>query len=60
MQCSRCAADRLVKSGRDRAGRQAWRCVACGRRRTERSGSAFGGYRFPQEVIALAVRWYLR
>ena len=27
---------------------------------TERSQSAFRGYRFPDEVIALAVRWYLR
>jgi transposase-like protein len=27
---------------------------------TVRSGSAFSGYRFPDEVIALAVRWYLR
>jgi IS6 family transposase len=27
---------------------------------TARSGSAFCGYRFPDEVIALAVRWYLR
>ena len=25
-----------------------------------RTGSAFRGYRFPDEVIALAVRWYLR
>jgi transposase, IS6 family len=23
-------------------------------------GSAFAGYRFPPEVITLAVRWYLR
>jgi transposase-like protein len=23
-------------------------------------GSAFSGYRFPPEVIVLAVRWYLR
>jgi transposase-like protein len=27
---------------------------------TTRSTSAFRGYRFPDEVIALAVRWYLR
>ncbi len=27
---------------------------------TARSSSAFSGYRFPDEVIALAVRWYLR
>jgi transposase-like protein len=27
---------------------------------TLRSSSAFSGYRFPDEIIALAVRWYLR
>jgi transposase, IS6 family len=27
---------------------------------TARTGSAFRGYRFPDDVIALAVRWYLR
>lgn len=27
---------------------------------TTRSASAFSGYRFPDDVIALAVRWYLR
>ncbi len=27
---------------------------------TERSGSAFSGYHFPDDIIALAVRWYLR
>lgn len=27
---------------------------------TERSRSAFNGYRFPDDIIALAVRWYLR
>ena len=27
---------------------------------TERSGSVFRGYRFPDDIIALAVRWYLR
>jgi transposase-like protein len=27
---------------------------------TTRSGSGFSGYRFPDEVIAFAVRWYLR
>ena len=59
MQCQRCAGDRLVKAGRDRASRQLWRYAACGHRWTERNGSAFSGYHFPDEVIALAVRWYL-
>ncbi len=27
---------------------------------TDRSNSAFSGYRFPDDIIVLAVRWYLR
>ncbi len=60
MQCDRCAGETFTKGGRDRGGRQLWRCQACGRRLTARSASAFSGYRFPDEIIALAVRWYLR
>jgi transposase, IS6 family len=60
MQCARCGDERLTKAGRDRHCRQLLRCARCGRRTTARSGSAFRGYRFPDEVIALAVRWYLR
>ncbi len=60
MRCERCAGERFVKGGRDRVGRQIYQCSSCGRRQTERSLSAFYGYRFPDDVIALAVRWYLR
>ena len=60
MRCDRCAGETFTKAGRDRFGRQLWRCQSCGRRLTARSASAFSGYRFPDEVIALAVRWYLR
>ena len=60
MRCTRCACEQFTKAGRDRHGRQLQRCAACGRRTTARSGSAFRGYRFPDELIALAVRWYLR
>jgi transposase, IS6 family len=60
MQCDRCAGETFSRAGRDRLDRQLWRCQACGRRLTARSASAFSGYRFPDEVIALAVRWYLR
>src|SRR5215210_6461526 len=60
MRCERCAGERFTKAGRDRFGRQLSRCSGCGRRVTARTGSAFSGYRFPGEVIALAVRWYLR
>ena len=60
MQCDQCAGEAFTKAGRDRLGRQLWRCQACGHRLTTRSASAFSGYRFPDEIIALAVRWYLR
>jgi len=60
MQCRRCAGEQFVKAGRDRSGRQIYPCVTCDCRQTDRSTSAFCGYRFPDDVIALAVRWYLR
>ncbi len=60
MQCDRCGGKQFTKAGQDRQGRQVYQCRACNRRVTERSGSAFNGYRFPDDVIALAVRWYLR
>jgi transposase-like protein len=40
-------------------GRQRYTCRACGRDFTARSISAFAGYRWPEEVILLAVRWSL-
>ena len=60
MRCDRCAGEWFTKAGWDGARRQLYRCTGCGRRITARTGSAFSGYRFPNEVIALAVRWYLR
>lgn len=60
MQCDQCTGEQFTKAGWDRQRRQLYRCRACGRRITARSASAFSGYRFPDDVIALAVRWYLR
>jgi transposase, IS6 family len=60
MRCGRCTGEQFTKAGRDRSQRQLCRCRECGRRVTARTGSAFRGYRFPDAVIALAVRWYLR
>lgn len=57
MQCDRCGSEQFTKAGRDRQARQLYRCTGCGRRITERSTSAFSGYRFPDDIIALAVRW---
>lgn len=60
MQCDRCGGDELTKAGRDRAGRQPYRCRPCRRRLTARTTSVFRGFRFPDDIIAVAVRWYLR
>ncbi len=60
MQCDRCAGEQFTKAERDRQGPQLYRCRTCGRGLTTRSGCACSGYRFPDEMIALAVRWYLR
>jgi len=60
MRCRRCTEEQFVKAGRDRSGRQIYQCATCERRQTARSTSAFCGYRFPDDIIALAVRWYLR
>ncbi len=55
MQCDRCSGEQFTKAGRDRQRRQLYRCQPCGRRLTTRSGSAFSGYRYPDDIIALAV-----
>jgi transposase-like protein len=60
LRCNRCGDEAFVRAGRDRAGRQLHRCRACGRRLTARSRTAFRGRHFPDEVILLAVRWYVR
>src|SRR5918998_81529 len=60
MQCIRCGSERTRKVGTTRLGGQRWRCNACQRRFTARSSSAFANHSFPDDVIALAVRWYVR
>jgi len=60
MQCERCGGEQFTRAGRDRLARQLYQCGTCRRRLTVRSASAFRGYRFPDDIIALAVRWYLR
>jgi len=56
----RCGNGVTRRDGQTRLGGQRWRCDECGRRFTARSTSAFSGHRFPDDVIALAVRWYAR
>ena len=58
--CPGCGLAVARKNGRDRQGRQIYQCRGCYRRFTARSATPFAGYRYPPDVIALAVRWYLR
>ncbi len=60
MACVRCSSEATRRDGHTPLGGQRWRCDRCGRRFTARSVSAFSGHCFPDEVIALAVRWYAR
>ena len=54
--CPTCDLAPVSKNGRDRRGQQAWRCRRCGRRFTAQSNTAFSGFHFPPDIIALAVR----
>ncbi len=47
MQCPQCTGEQFTKAGRNRQQRQLYRCRACGRRISARSGSTFSGERFP-------------
>ena len=55
-----CTSSRTHKDGRDRAGTQRYRCSACRRSFTDRTGTPFTKHRWPQGVILMAVRWYFR
>ena len=58
--CPGCGSVATRKDGRDRRGQQRFRCGSSRRRFTALTGTPFSGYRFPPDVIALAVRWYVR
>jgi transposase-like protein len=58
--CSRCGSAHTRRDGVTPLGGQRWRCRACRRRFTTRSASVFAGHSFPDDLLALAVRWYVR
>ncbi len=58
--CPHCQQIIVTRDGHDRHRRQRFTCGGCGRDFTIRSASAFSGYRWPTDVILMAVRWYLR
>src|SRR5262249_26390879 len=47
------------RDGRQPGGQQRYACRPCGRDFTAASATAFAGYRWPADVILMAVRWYL-
>ncbi len=57
--CPSCHQPASKRDGHDPSRRQRYACHACNRDFTERTASAFSGYRWPAEVILLAVRWSL-
>jgi transposase-like protein len=58
--CPACQQPATKRDGHDAAGRRRYACHPGGRDFTAHSASAFSGYRRPDEVILLAVRWSLR
>jgi transposase, IS6 family len=60
MVCVRCGHNKTRRDGHTQLGGQRWRGDACRRRFTGRSASAVSRHRSPDDVIALAVRWYAR
>jgi transposase-like protein len=59
MRCIRCESMQRRRDGHTCLGGQRWRCTACRRRFTARSSSAVSGYGFADEIVTLAVRWYV-
>src|SRR3984893_16172349 len=60
MSCPRCSSLIVTKDGATKLGGQRFRRSPCVRRFTSHSPSAFSGREFPDDIIALAVRWYVR
>src|SRR5260370_29560185 len=60
MSCPRCSSESGGKDGTTHLGGQRFRCSRCSRRFTRRSSSAFSGRAFTDDIIVLAVRWYVR
>jgi transposase-like protein len=59
MHCPRCNSNGVTKDGTTQLGGQRFRCSRCGRRFTRRSSSAFSRRAFPEDIIALVIRWYV-
>ena len=54
--CPTCQKPATKRNGRDPRGRQKYACRSCGSTFTEDTTSAFSGYRWPRDIIVMAVR----
>jgi transposase-like protein len=57
--CPLCRGGLVKKNGRDRQGRQVYRCLPCRHSFTLISMTPFSGYHVPSEVVTLTVYYYL-
>ncbi len=57
--CPRCSGAAVKQDGRI-GETQRYRCRSCCRTFIARTGTPFAGHRWPRDIIATAVRWYLR
>jgi transposase-like protein len=60
MQCIRCGSQATRRDGVTPLGGRRRRCTPCRRRFTTRSTSAFSRRAFHDDIVAAAVRWYIR
>lgn len=58
--CANCGPTGTRRNGRDRQGRPVHQCRGCHRCFIPLSTASCSGYRFPPDIVALGVRWYLR
>ena len=54
-----CQSDAVTRDSTTPLGGQRFHCSSCGRRFTRRSSSGFPGHGLADDIIALAVRWYV-
>ena len=58
--CTRCKGTHIVHNGHDTNGRERYKCAACGKRPSERTGTLFYRRRFPEWIIRITILMHLK
>ena len=58
--CTRCKGTHIVHNGHDTNGRERYKCAACGKRPSERTGTLFYRRRFPEWIIRTTILMHLK